>query len=112
MIFIDMDRMKHFNNSFGHTYGDLAIQSVSRAIRRAGSEDAIAVRYGGDEFLVAMPVESVEDVRRRIIAIHRAIPEESEVLGMPETPCISTGFVLTDRGTPAPWATTWTRPTG
>jgi len=96
VIFIDMDRMKHFNDSFGHAYGDLAIQCVSRAIRRAGSEDAVAVRYGGDEFLVVVPVESVEDVRRRIVAIHRAIPVEAEALGMPETPGISTGFVLTD----------------
>ena len=96
VIFIDMDRMKYFNDRFGHAYGDLAIQCVSRAIRRDDTEDAVAVRYGGDEFLVVAPVESVADVRRRIAAIHRAIPGEAEALGMPETPGISTGFVLTD----------------
>ena len=96
VIFIDMDRMKYFNDSFGHAYGDLAIQCVSRAIRRAYSENAVAVRYGGDEFLLVMPVESEEDVRRRIVAIHKAIPEETEALGIPEAPGISTGFVLTD----------------
>ena len=96
VIFIDIDNMKRFNDVFGHACGDLAIQSVSRAIRQCCAGDAVPVRYGGDEFLVVMPVSNEEDVRRGLIAILDAIHVEAAALGMPEAPEISSGFVLTD----------------
>ena len=98
VVFIDMDRMKEFNDNHGHAYGDLAILSVSRAIHACCPEGAVAVRYGGDEFLMVMPVTGEDAVRRVVDALLEAIPAQARALGMSDIPGISTGFVLTDPG--------------
>ncbi|MBR4162363.1 MAG: diguanylate cyclase, partial [Solobacterium sp.] len=52
-IFVDVDDMKHINDQFGHEIGDLALQDAANIIHRATSnENAFAMRYGGDEFLL------------------------------------------------------------
>lgn len=53
IIFVDLDDMKGINDRYGHEQGDLALCDTANIIRRAaGGEDAFAMRYGGDEFLV------------------------------------------------------------
>jgi diguanylate cyclase (GGDEF)-like protein len=52
ILFLDMDRLKHINDDYGHGEGDGAILCVATAIRENVPSDAIPVRYGGDEFLI------------------------------------------------------------
>lgn len=47
---IDMDKLKSINDRYGHENGDLAIQTLARAILKYVDDDGIAARYGGDEF--------------------------------------------------------------
>ncbi len=96
VLFIDMDRMKYFNDTFGHACGDDAILCVSSAIKANVPEEAIPVRYGGDEFLVLTPAEGADAVRELLEKILSSIVREALNRHMPETPEISTGFVLTD----------------
>lgn len=52
-IFVDIDYMKTINDSFGHEVGDLALRDAADIINRAiEDENAFAMRYGGDEFLL------------------------------------------------------------
>ncbi len=52
-IFVDVDDMKQINDAYGHEIGDLALQDTANIIHRATSnENAFAMRYGGDEFLL------------------------------------------------------------
>ncbi|WP_404325550.1 GGDEF domain-containing protein [Cobetia sp. UIB-001] len=55
ILFVDVDRLKHVNDSFGHAEGDRLIQLVARSVAQAAGEDGLACRLGGDEFLVVMP---------------------------------------------------------
>jgi len=55
ILFVDVDRLKHVNDSFGHAEGDRLIQLVARSVGLAAGEDGLACRLGGDEFLVVMP---------------------------------------------------------
>ena len=96
ILFIDMDRMKHINDTYGHAVGDLAIKSVSNAIAERVPEGAIPVRYGGDEFLVILPVADQAVVAALADAIAASIPGQAQALNVPESPEISTGFVLTE----------------
>jgi diguanylate cyclase (GGDEF)-like protein len=50
--FLDVDRFKSVNDRFGHAVGDEVLIAVSRAIRAVARESDVAVRWGGDEFLV------------------------------------------------------------
>lgn len=52
ITFIDINSMKTINDKFGHLQGDFAIKTVANAIQKKLPENWIAVRYGGDEFLI------------------------------------------------------------
>ena len=56
LIMLDIDFFKKFNDQYGHQAGDECLKNVAKAlqesIQRAGD---IAVRYGGEEFLLILP---------------------------------------------------------
>ena len=54
ILFIDMDGLRDINNNKGHKQGDKAINQISTLISKCIRERDIAVRYGGDEFVVVV----------------------------------------------------------
>ena len=57
VLFLDLDNFKQINDVRGHATGDHVLQCVSRLLNdRAGGVAELA-RWGGDEFVIAMPVE-------------------------------------------------------
>jgi diguanylate cyclase (GGDEF)-like protein len=56
ILFVDVDRFKNYNDTYGHQAGDDVLAQIARCIsghiRRPGD---IAGRYGGEEFLVVLP---------------------------------------------------------
>lgn len=52
---VDMDRLKHINDTYGHTAGDHAIRLVGQAIQATLPPDGLGARMGGDEFVVFLP---------------------------------------------------------
>lgn len=57
VLFVDLDRFKDVNDTFGHSYGDQVIVEAARRIEACVRVDDCAARLGGDEFaiLVADP---------------------------------------------------------
>ena len=49
---IDMDNLKYINDVYGHSHGDLALQTIADAMRQSCSGCEICARIGGDEFAV------------------------------------------------------------
>lgn len=49
---IDMDNLKYINDVYGHSHGDLALQTIADAMRQACSGCEICARIDGDEFAV------------------------------------------------------------
>ncbi|MDQ6600062.1 bifunctional diguanylate cyclase/phosphodiesterase [Bacillus salipaludis] len=55
VLFIDLDRFKHVNDSFGHNKGDELLKIVANRIQKCLPEDNhIITRQGGDEFIILM----------------------------------------------------------
>ena len=52
LVFIDIDHFKEINDSKGHQYGDIMIQSTGKFLKTIFSESGIVARWGGDEFAV------------------------------------------------------------
>ena len=55
LLFIDLDRFKQVNDSYGHTTGDRMLQEVAQRLRKMFRQDDLIARLGGDEFAVLLP---------------------------------------------------------
>jgi diguanylate cyclase (GGDEF)-like protein len=73
VIMADIDKFKLFNDSFGHTAGDIVLKEVAALLRRSVRTEDIVCRYGGEEFLVVLPDTSLESVSERAEQLRDAI---------------------------------------
>ena len=71
VFFIDLDKFKNINDTYGHEMGDKVMSKVAERLVELIGTDDILVRYGGDEFVVISPnagtAQSAERVARRLI---------------------------------------------
>ena len=74
VLFLDADRFKAINDTFGgHAAGDAALQHFAETIRRGLRRDDIVGRYGGEEFVVAFICSSKQSLvlRNRFIVAEK-----------------------------------------
>lgn len=74
-VFVDLDRLKFVNDTFGHEEGDRYICSVTELLRSQFRASDVMFRMGGDEFAVfleecqeSVAVQLLENVRKKVMA--------------------------------------------
>jgi diguanylate cyclase (GGDEF)-like protein len=55
VLLFDLDNFKQVNDCFGHDAGDHVLEGVGGRLRQVMRHQDIAVRWGGEEFLIALP---------------------------------------------------------
>jgi diguanylate cyclase (GGDEF)-like protein len=107
IIMLDIDHFKLFNDHYGHPAGDHCIKRVAGAISSVPRGQAdLAVRFGGEEFLLLLPgatqdiaLQTAERVRRAVEVM--AIPHEPS----PTSPVVTVSLGVATGDTAASFAT-------
>lgn len=79
VMILDLDHFKQINDTYGHDVGDRVLQEFAEKIRSSVRGIDLACRYGGEEFLIAMPdtdrnfVKIVAERLRQEVAAHKVI---------------------------------------
>lgn len=87
VLFLDSDRFKGINDTYGHAAGDAVLVAVASRIRAQLREEDLVARLGGDEFAILLtPLHKPEDAQRiadKIIASMLApidLPDQVQVV--------------------------------
>lgn len=79
VILMDLDYFKNYNDSKGHNAGDSLLSKAADIISHESRDVDLAVRYGGEEFLVVLPRAGVEQAAQLAERIRTSIERETEV---------------------------------
>jgi diguanylate cyclase (GGDEF)-like protein/PAS domain S-box-containing protein len=77
LLWIDVDRFKDINDTFGHHYGDEVLKSFSPKLRAGLRETDLVARLGGDEFAILLQgadrQEAIRGAERVLVELRRPI---------------------------------------
>ena len=76
MFIFDIDHFKNFNDTKGHPAGDELLKEMGSIIRQHLRRNDLACRYGGEEFLIAMPDTGAETAYELAEKLRTTIEQE------------------------------------
>ncbi|HBE95251.1 MAG TPA: hypothetical protein DDW80_07405 [Desulfovibrio sp.] len=79
LVLLDLDHFKIFNDTFGHQAGDEALKSVAEAMLETARAIDLAVRYGGEEFILILPQTGKEEALVAAERLREAVAERRVV---------------------------------
>ena len=83
VLFLDLDRFKQVNDSYGHEAGNEILRGAAAEIRSAVRASDVAARYGGDEFVVILTRTDLAGATRVAEALRAGIEGVGRRLGYP-----------------------------
>ena len=78
VLMLDVDHFKDYNDTFGHTAGDLVLKGVAEMLRAVVPPGGTAARYGGEEFVVLLPRHARLDAKDVAEKIRRLIEQQAD----------------------------------
>ncbi|TLY73539.1 MAG: sensor domain-containing diguanylate cyclase, partial [Gammaproteobacteria bacterium] len=95
VLFLDLDRFKHVNDSRGHETGDKLLKTVAQRVRSTVRVEDVVVRMGGDEFVVILKgVQHTGQVSETAERINQALSAPMVVDGRTLVTTVSIGVSL------------------
>ncbi|MCP9848615.1 bifunctional diguanylate cyclase/phosphodiesterase [Cyanobium sp. Morenito 9A2] len=105
ILFVDVDKFKDINDTYGHAIGDAALVNVAQRLAGLIRGTDFLARYGGDEFVLLMdlsqgsggkPMDPKVEAYLLAERITSAFSQSSEVNGLPLELSLSIGIALVD----------------
>ena len=93
-MFFDADHLKMVNDKYGHDMGNVVIRGVADAIKRSFPHEAVAMRYGGDEFVVLIPDCNEQKAKNMEKSFHKNLKDMTSAKKLPFGIEASSGFVI------------------
>lgn len=80
LFFIDVDKFKEVNDTYGHDVGDKMLVTIAKRLLNSVRKDDIVARIGGDEFvLIAKNIKNTEIIERLALKLQKRIREPLEI---------------------------------
>ncbi len=93
LMLVDVDHFKHINDRWGHAVGDVVLVELARRLRAALRDDDLIVRWGGEEFLLWVPVAPRAEAEALVARTLAAIGSQPVASGADRIPVtVSIGF--------------------
>ena len=98
VLYVDLDRFKQINDSFGHRIGDQVIKETAHRLERLVAGECLLARMGGDEFIVLVDdVTDVTQLERMAARIASAFVEPLHIDGIDHQLMMSIGIAVGGR---------------
>lgn len=86
VLFLDINKFKHVNDTYGHDVGDKAICTVAARLKTLGRRDDVVARYGGDEFVILSEMNSTSGLDAYVQRLAKQLEGLSVDSGQGELP--------------------------
>lgn len=94
LAIIDMDLFKQINDAHGHAAGDHLLRSFADCVRMTLRKTDLAFRYGGDEFVIALPqtnIAQAQQVVQKLRQAYAAVDFSDAIANLKHQPTLSIG---------------------
>ncbi|HWU76304.1 MAG TPA: GGDEF domain-containing protein [Rhodanobacter sp.] len=100
VIMFDMDHFKAINDTHGHPVGDRVLQQVAHCCQHLLRKNECVARWGGDEFLVAVPEVDTHSLQALAERLRKSIAELSVMPGLQASASVGITLVRHDDNLP------------
>jgi len=94
IVMIDMDKFKEINDAHGHAAGDYMLKAFADCVRITLRRTDLAFRYGGDEFVIALPqtpLVQAQQVVQKLRQAFAAVDFTDAIANLDQQPTLSIG---------------------
>lgn len=99
LVFIDLDRFKLINDTWGHEQGDKALTAMADLMKATFRESDIIARQGGDEFIILLANTAQQAAGIAMAQLSNNVAEYNQQAGNPWQLAFSWGCVEYDPAT-------------
>ena len=96
VCFVDIDHFKNVNDTYGHSAGDIILQTIGKLIKEHSRDVDVVGRYGGEEFLVILPSTNLKNGTLFASKLRESIEKKKFVYEGKEIP-ITASFGVSQR---------------
>ena len=73
ILMLDIDDFKQINDTYGHTIGDAVLKNTAEMLTASVRDRDYVARYGGDEFLIVISIERMDDANAILARINSSV---------------------------------------